>query len=242
MKELKSDILLALVCALVFAVCIFFAGYGYKWIGSISWIPFLGFCFYAYKAFKGWQTRDYEEDASEDEPAQAVTVPSKTDARDDTAPDTRSIALAALKRLGCSPEEIDGRSLLYTFQGFYFVMDFDASFFARIALMPTTVCRKSDVVTFMELQDILNLFNKHNSYSYYWVEMNASDGEEQGIGFIIKDFLMLHPALPHAEIYIAKEMEQMIRNRYELIDCIRSRRTDKEKGTKESAASQNAEN
>lgn len=241
MKELKSDILSALSWAAVCIACTFFAGYGNGWLRAILWIPFAAFYFFSYKVYKKLQEKRHEEENPENEPKRAVAAPGESDARGNSDPDTKTIALAALNRLGCSMETTEEKHLVYSFQGFYFVMSFDDSFFARIALLPTPVCRKTDVVTFMELQDVLNLLNIHYGHSYYWVDMNASDGEEENVGFVIKDFLMLHPALPHVEVYIAKEMEHMIRERYDILDCMERRRADKENGTKESAASSNAE-
>lgn len=238
---MKKDILSALACALALAVCIFFAGYGYKWLGHILWIPLLAFCYYAYNAFRRWRVWHDEEDTLGNEPAQADTS-ENTNARDDIKPDTKNIAFAALKRLGCSPKEIEEQRFFFTFQGFKFFLDFNTSYLARIALLPTPVCRKSDVVTFMELQEVLNYFNAHSNDSFFWIEMNDYDGEEGEIGVMIKDVLLLHPLLPHAEEYIAHRMECMIRENYDVFNRMESSRINNENGTKESTASQNAEN
>lgn len=238
---MKNDILYALACALAIAVCIFFASYGYEWLERILWIPFLGFCYYAYKAFLGWRVWHDEDDALDNEPAQADT-PDNMDVRDDIKSDTKNIAFAALKRLGCSPKEIEVHRFFFTFQGFKFFLDFNTSYLARIALLPTPVCRKSDVVTFMELQEVLNYFNAHSDDSFFWIEMNDYDGEEGEIGVMIKDVLLLHPLLPHAEEYIAHRMECMIRENYDVFNRMENSRANKENVEKESDASQNAEN
>lgn len=238
---MKKDILSALACALAIAVCIFFASYGYKWLGHILWIPLLAFCCYAYNAFRRWRAWHDEEDALGNEPAQADTS-ENTDARDDIKPDTKNIAFAALKRLGCSPKEIEEQTFFFTFQGFKFFLDFNTSYFARIALLPTPVCRKSDVVTFMELQEVLNYFNAHSNDSFFWIEMSDYDGEEGEIGVMIKDVLLLYPLLPHAEEYIAHRMECMIRENYDFFNKMENIRANKENVEKESAASQSAEN
>lgn len=238
---MKNDILSALCCILAFIVCIFFLSYGYKWMGDISLIPLGGFCIYVYKAIQGWRERNDEEDAFEDEPAQDNST-SRTDAPDDVKPDTKNIAYAALKRLGCSPKELDERGFIYTFQGFNFIMDFDETFFARTVLLPTPVCRKSDVVAFMELQEVLNFCNRCYPNSFFWVEMDDSDGKEEQIGVMIKDSLLLHPKLPDAQKYIASQMGVMIKENYEVLDIMKNRRANKENGTKESTESASAEN
>ena len=58
---------------------------------------------------------------------------------------------------------------------------------------------------------------------------------------MIKDVLLLHPLLPHAEEYIAHKMECMIRENYDVFNRMESSRTNTENGTRESAASQSAE-